>query len=75
MKTLPSQVIAQNVRAEAARHRISQRVLARELGLSQQSLSQRWLGRVSFKADELGVIARVLGVPVGDLMDEKALTS
>lgn len=75
MKTSPSQLIAQNVRAEAARRRISQRVLAQKMGLRQQSLSQRLLGRVSFRAEELETLARVFDVPVSELMGERALTS
>ncbi|MYV30348.1 helix-turn-helix domain-containing protein [Rhodococcus sp. DSM 6344] len=75
MKTSPSQRIAQNVRAEAARRRISQRVLAQKLGMQQQSLSQRLLGRVSFRAEELDIIAQVFDLPVSELMGEQALTS
>ncbi|MGR6523868.1 helix-turn-helix domain-containing protein [Rhodococcus erythropolis] len=74
MKTSPSQLIAQNVRAEAARHRVSQRVLAHKLGMRQQSLSQRLLGRVSFRAEELEVIAQVFDMPVSALMGERTLT-
>lgn len=75
MKPLPSKLIAQNVRAEAARHQIPQRVLAQKLGMRQQSLSQRLLGRVSFKAEELELAAQVFDVPVSALMGERSLTS
>lgn len=66
--TSPTQYVAANIRAEVARRRIPQRVLAEALGLKQQSVSMRLSGKTPIDLNELGIIARVLGVEPADLM-------
>lgn len=63
----PAQQVAANVRSEAARQMISQTQLARAIGMSQQMLSQRMLGRVAFNVNELTAVAEFLRVPVEHL--------
>ncbi|WP_454836321.1 helix-turn-helix domain-containing protein [Rhodococcus qingshengii] len=46
---------------------ISQTQLARAIGMSQQMLSQRMLGRVAFNVNELTAVAEFLRVPVEHL--------
>lgn len=64
MTKTATQQVADNVRAEAARRRVSQAALARHLHLSQQSLSRRFLGYIAFDVNELAAIAEVLEVPI-----------
>ncbi|MDI9901346.1 helix-turn-helix transcriptional regulator [Rhodococcus sp. IEGM 1409] len=63
----PAQEVAANVRSEAARRRISQKQLAKALGMSQQMLSQRMLGRIAFNVNELTAVANFLEIPVSHL--------
>ncbi|MBM4517522.1 helix-turn-helix domain-containing protein [Rhodococcus hoagii] len=60
--------VAANVRAEMARHRVTQSTLAKKLHCSQQALSRRINGRYPFDVNELGVIADVLGIGFEDLV-------
>ncbi|WP_123605500.1 helix-turn-helix transcriptional regulator [Micromonospora sp. Llam0] len=58
------EAIAAEVRAEMARQQKSQRDMAAALGMPQQVLQIRLVGRRSFRAEELALVAEVLGVPV-----------
>lgn len=51
-----------------ARHRLSQERIAKQLNISQQALSRRLTGRVSFTVDELDQLADILSVSISDLM-------
>lgn len=67
-----SQAIKDSIHAEMTRQRISQRELARRLGVRQQYLWSR-LSRsekavVEFTPNEIERIAGVLGVPVAKLL-------
>jgi transcriptional regulator with XRE-family HTH domain len=57
--------VADTVRAEMARSRVTQGKLAQQLHLSQAAVSRRLKGEVAFNADELIVTALIVGVPVG----------
>lgn len=57
-----AQRIAAAVRAETARHRVSQQRLASQIGMKQPALSRRMNGHVEFSPDELFAIAQVLDV-------------
>jgi transcriptional regulator with XRE-family HTH domain len=70
--TSPTQLVAANIRAEVARRRISQKVLAEALGKSPQSISMRLAGTVAISLEELATIADVLGVTVASLVSESA---
>lgn len=61
-------VVAANIRAEAARQKISQTRIACALGLSQQLVSNRMNGKTPFTVDELGVVAEILNTTIGDLV-------
>lgn len=68
--TSPTQFVAANIRAEVARRRIPQRVLAEALGLTQQSVSMRLAGKTPIDLNELGIIANVLGVEPAHLITQ-----
>jgi transcriptional regulator with XRE-family HTH domain len=67
-----SEHVAAEVRAEVARQRISQQVLAEKLAMSEGQVSFRLNGHVEFKVSELLAIAEVLGVPVTRFLPEPA---
>ncbi len=58
------QFIAGVVRAEMARQKVTDTMLAAHLGQNQQWFSRRKLGHVAFDAAELLVIADYLGLPI-----------
>jgi len=62
--------VAANVRAEIARRGKTQGDIAAVLGFTRQSLSQRLLGRVEFRASELQAIADHLGVSIAELVEQ-----
>lgn len=63
-----AQSVAAEVRAAAARRRVTQASIARQLGMSQQALSRRWTGELAFDVNELFQVADILGIPLGDLL-------
>lgn len=67
-----AQRVADNVRAEMARSKRTQAILAHEVGMKQQALSRRLAGHTPFTVDELGRIAAVLNVSLTSLVGEKA---
>ena len=62
------ELVAAEVRAQAARKRITGAKLAAALDMSAMSMSRRITGRQPFDIDELADVARVLGVRVQDLL-------
>jgi len=64
--------VADNVRAEMARGKRTQAILAHEVGMKQQALSRRLSGRTPFNVDELGRIASALGTSMADLVGGNA---
>lgn len=64
----PADHVAANIRAELARAGISQASLAASLGITQQALSRRLLGKTPFSFDEAFAIADTLGVPVSEIL-------
>lgn len=63
-----TELVAENVRAEMARARLSGSQLAEKLKMSHPYLSRRLTGKVAFDTDDLAAIAEVLGISVMDLM-------
>ena len=59
--------VASEVRAEMARQRVSQTVLAVRLGWSQAFLSRRLCGITDWRVDEIEAVAAALGVPLAQL--------
>ena len=61
-------VVAANVRAEAARAGFNQVRLGQMLGISQPSINKRWTGKRPWQLEELDSLASALGVSVIDLV-------
>ena len=61
-------VVAANVRAEAARAGFNQVRLGQMLGISQPSVNKRWTGKRPSQLEELDSLASALGVSVVDLV-------
>lgn len=57
-------VIAAKVRGQLAEHRKTQRDLGEALNLPQSAIALRLAGTRPFRAEELGLVAQWLGVPV-----------
>ncbi|MBT2594759.1 helix-turn-helix domain-containing protein [Arthrobacter sp. ISL-72] len=62
--------VAANVRAEAARLKMSQRDIAVALGVSQSSANRRYLGITPIDVEELFALANAFSVPVSKLLPE-----
>ena len=73
--TTLSQVVAANVRLEAARVGVTQAGLARLLHTSRSAVSLRYMGRVQWRIDELERVAWYLNLPVTDLFKQPRRTS
>ena len=63
-------IVAGNIRAEAARLGLTQVELGRRLGMSQNQITTRWKGQRPWQLDELDSVASVLGVSVQDLVTD-----
>ena len=63
-------IVAGNIRAEAARLGLTQVELGRRLGMSQNQITTRWKGVHRWQLDELDSVASVLGVSVQDLVTD-----
>ena len=61
-------IVAANVRAEAARLGYNQVRLGQMLGISQPSINKRWTGKRPWQLEELDSLASALGVSVADLV-------
>lgn len=64
------EAIAGEVRAAMARRRVTQAQLARRIGVSRTSLSERLNGAKAFNTDQLMQISQALGVPFLDLLPQ-----
>lgn len=67
-------IVSNNVRALSALHNISQKELAKAIGIDQSSVSQRWRGKRQWQLEDLAKVAAVLGItpwelvtPLGDI--------
>ncbi|MEV6258033.1 helix-turn-helix transcriptional regulator [Nocardia sp. NPDC051911] len=69
MHPSPTERVAANVRAAAARKRASQAEIGAVIGISQAAVSQRLLGRVDFKSLELVKLADYFGTTPAALID------
>lgn len=74
-RTAWNQEIGANARGHMARLGRKQSDLAVVLGVSQQQLSERLAGRVSWLAVEVLAAAEALGVPVSELMPDSLITA
>ena len=65
-----SRTVAATVRAELARHEVSQSQLAALLGVSSTQAGKRLKGAIPYTVDELGLIATHLGIQVSVFVAE-----
>lgn len=61
------QVVPLNIRAEMSRRSVRQSALADRLGITQQAVSARLVGKVPFSVPQLEAVAELLEVEPGDL--------
>ena len=66
------EIVAENIRTESARRGFSQAAIAREVGMSQPAVNQRWRGVTRWQLDELDSLARLFGVSVAYLVSDNA---
>lgn len=60
--------VASAVRAHLAVRKISDSALGRAIGMSQSKVSRRTNGDIAFDTDDLGRVARFLGITVVELI-------
>ena len=65
-------VVASNIRAEAARRGLYQGDIAHALGLQQATISKRWRGGRAWPLEDLPTVADILGVSVAYLVTDNA---
>lgn len=63
------QVVARNVRAEAARYDFSNEDLSKLLNKSKTALHSRLVGEVEFRTSELATLAEAMGIEVIDFFE------
>ena len=65
------QLVLNEIRAEMARQRVSQRELAGKIGRAQEWVSRRLTGNVSLTLEELVQITDALGIPAARLLADE----
>lgn len=70
------QALASEVRAEAARQRLSRTAIAEHLGYTKQTVSQKLNGWTDISVEDLFAIAKLLHVPAAEIFRraEESLT-
>lgn len=68
MQSTTTESVAAEVRAQCARQRVSQRDLAKVLGVSHATLFRRFSGEVAFDVEELAAVANYLDIPMASLL-------
>lgn len=63
-----TETIARNLSGELARHRKTQAALAKELGMSEKTVSERLRGKGTFDTEQLEKTAAMLGMSLYQLM-------
>lgn len=63
-----TETIARNLSGELARHRKTQAALAKELGMSEKTVSERLRGKGAFDTDQLEKTATMLGMSLYQLL-------
>lgn len=63
-----TETVARNLSGELARHRKTQAALAKELGMSEKTVSERLRGKGAFDTDQLEKTATMLGMSLYQLM-------
>jgi transcriptional regulator with XRE-family HTH domain len=75
VSTSSHSTVAANVRAELARRQIRHATVAVDLGYTPQAMSRRLSGAVPFTAVDLQHLARIVDVPIDDLLAEPEPTA
>lgn len=70
--TNTTEELAAHLRAEFARRKIPNTQIAERLGITQTAVSRRMLGQTPIDVPELYELADLLGMPVADLLPERA---
>ena len=65
-------IVSENIRALAARFRVTQKQLSREIGMNQTSMSERWTGKRQWQLEDLDKVAAVFGVEPWELVQPPA---
>lgn len=63
-----TETIARNLSGELARHRKTQATLAKELGMSEKTVSERLRGKGAFDTEQLEKAAGMFGISLYQLM-------
>lgn len=63
-----SEFVTENIRAEMARRRVTQKELSEALGIAQTQISKRLNGRSEWRVNDLSPIAEALGVSIDVLI-------
>lgn len=63
-----TETIARNLSGELARHRKTQATLAKELGMSEKTVSERLRGKGAFDTEQLEKVAGMFGMSLYQLM-------
>ncbi len=63
-----TETIARNLSGELARHRKTQATLAKELGMSEKTVSERLRGKGAFDTEQLKKAAGMFGMSLYQLM-------
>lgn len=63
-----TETIARNLSGELARHRKTQAALAKELGMSEKTVSERLRGKGAFDTEQLEKAAGMFGMSLYQLM-------
>ena len=63
-----TETIARNLSGELARHRKTQATLAKELGISEKTVSERLRGKGAFDTEQLEKAAGMFGMSLYQLM-------
>jgi transcriptional regulator with XRE-family HTH domain len=62
-------IVAAAVRAELARQRITNRMIGRQLGMSDSGIGRRLNGELPFTVEQIVTVARLLNVPLTQLVE------
>lgn len=63
-----SEIVAANIRAEAARRRLSQVQLGELIGMSQGAINKRWTGKRQWQLEDIEAVAALFGIEVRELV-------
>lgn len=71
--TITREIVAGNVRKALRQAGVSERVMARRIGLAQSNFSRRMNSDVPFTVEQVAAIAAELRIPLAKLLDNTAV--